>query len=122
MTVDEFNQRLEAEVSATIRVMVDLYADELQQLKRERKKGKWMPHIVEGKHPCESIDHDVCSVCHTCHYGEPIWDWKYCPVCGAEMEAEKRIDCSTCKYQYRNPRECGCSEKYENWEELEVDG
>ena len=51
------------------------------------KIGKWMPHMVNDKF--ESIDHDVCSECHTCFYGERTWDWKYCPNCGAKMEVKK---------------------------------
>lgn len=56
----------------------------------ERKPGKWMPHMVTAK--CESIDHDVCSECHVCFYGEPTWSWKYCPNCGKPMEVQNAKD------------------------------
>ena len=50
----------------------------------KQKEGKWMPHIVSDKY--ESIDHDVCSECQTCFYGERTWDWKFCPNRGTKME------------------------------------
>jgi hypothetical protein len=52
----------------------------------QQKVGKWMPHMVNDKD--ESIDHDVCSECHTCFYGERTGDWKYCPNCGADMRGD----------------------------------
>lgn len=58
--------------------------DALPSVEPERKKGKWLPHMLTAK--CESIDRDVCSECRTCFYGEPTWSWKYCPKCGKPME------------------------------------
>ena len=63
---------------------------ELPSVESERKTGKWMPHMVTAK--CESIDHDVCSECHVCFYGEPTWSWKYCPNCGKPMEVQNAKD------------------------------
>lgn len=82
MTVDELNQRLEAAVSATIRVMVDLYADELQQLETERKKGKWV-HMV-GWWECNQCHAEYTDM-PTC-MGKVIYE--YCPMCGAKMEVD----------------------------------
>ena len=63
---------------------------ELPSVEPERKKGKWIPHMVNEK--CESIDRDVCSECHVCFYGEPTWSWKYCPNCGKPMEVQNAKD------------------------------
>ena len=56
----------------------------------ERKPGKWMPHMVTAK--CESSDHEGCSECQVCFYGEPTWSWKYCPNCGKPMEVQNAKD------------------------------
>ena len=83
MTVDELNQRLEAAVSTTIRVMVDLYADELPQLKTERKPGKWI----------RVIDPDVNAwtgghTCSECGRACVQMSMNYCANCGAKMKGE----------------------------------
>ena len=56
---------------------------ELPSVTPRQKVGKWTPHIVSDKY--ESIDHDVCSECQTCFYGERTWDWKFCPNCVREV-------------------------------------
>lgn len=85
MTVDELNQRLEAAVSATIRVMVDLYADELPQL--ARKTGKWEYVQYDGN---PKIGNWHCSECRLIvnlgFEGAPYYH--YCPSCGARMEVD----------------------------------
>ena len=56
--------------------------EDMPSARPQSKRGKWMPHMVNNKD--ESIDHDVCSECHTCFYGERTGDWKYCPNCGSD--------------------------------------
>lgn len=76
MTVDELNQRLEAAVSATIRVMVDLYADELPQLEPAKKKGKWLKRTDKTQ---KLYGWYQCSQCGSI-IGKPV---NYCSECGS---------------------------------------
>ena len=55
---------------------------------RENVHGEWIPHIINEKN--ESIDLDVCSVCHQRFYqlSETGEQWNFCPNCGAYMRGE----------------------------------
>lgn len=87
MTVDELNQRLEAAVSATIRVMVDLYADELPQLKTERKPGKWIWNKCIGEYECSECGR-IPAYDRTTPDDSEIDKYRYCRWCGSPMEVQ----------------------------------
>ena len=50
------------------------------------RHGKWIPYKAYiGKHKDSWVDEVRCSRCRY-PFGEP--EWKYCPECGAMMDAE----------------------------------
>ena len=60
------------------------------------------------------VDEPYCSEC-----GKRIDDIQcsFCAKCGADMRERK--DCSTCKYQDREPRECPSDRDYKCWVKME---
>ena len=83
-------KKLESGITSGLAESEDKLDELVEDSKKSVKPGKWMPHMVTAK--CESIDHDVCSECHVCFYGEPTWSWKYCPNCGKPMEVQNAKD------------------------------
>ena len=46
------------------------------------RHGRWI-----DENPASPLDPRMrCSVCE--HVDVPMWSWRFCPVCGAKMDAE----------------------------------
>ena len=66
-----------------------VYASEIDNaptiLVPERSKGKW-----KHEHLCSTSGGTYEVVrCSECAWQYPMWETKYCPNCGAEMECEE---------------------------------
>ena len=59
--------------------------ESVEELKRERKRGEWIPHPLEKGGM--SIDRDVCSICGV-QFAD-AWMFDYCPICGSYMRGNE---------------------------------